>query len=77
MPWMSFGNVDNFLTEEGWSTELGTRLVRWIGYRRNLHAYSHQCLETLHGLAYLHSMDIIHGDLHAVCGCFVFGSYTT
>ncbi|GJE97161.1 hypothetical protein PsYK624_133740 [Phanerochaete sordida] len=49
LPWMDYGNVLDYRAREAWSADDATRLIGQVAS----------------GLAYLHSANVVHGDLHA------------
>ncbi|EKM49675.1 uncharacterized protein PHACADRAFT_188727 [Phanerochaete carnosa HHB-10118-sp] len=48
LPWMSYGNVLQYIAKVGWSAQDAIRLI----------------FQVASGLAYLHGKNVVHGDLH-------------
>ncbi|KAF7975172.1 hypothetical protein HWV62_10363 [Athelia sp. TMB] len=61
--WMENGNLDAYLKKHSLQTAGLLKLVSISTFHANNFAYSPQLCDVVAGLEYLHSEDIIHGDL--------------
>jgi serine/threonine protein kinase len=67
--WMSGGDLSNYIKKHSGADRIGLVGVLPIAFIPLIPPYScHQLSDVAEGLCYLHSCDIVHGDLKGVCG---------
>ena len=66
MPWMQHGNIVDFIERNGWSEPEVLGFVREHARIYYVPLIMLQIVQILDALAYLHRLDVVHGDLHPV-----------